>query len=742
MHGISRFLLAILAVAAAGRGSAAAEGPGSTLIVRVVDRSTGEPVPYATVVLSNGERFSGNRDGRIVVRGASSPSISFHVEHVAFEPSATRTEHLEGAESSANVELTPRAHPLPAVLVSGDRAASARELLRGSRQMSAADGQSLPNPSEDLFELVRVLPGVSSDDVGGQFRLQGGSTDETLVRIDGLEVSQLFHGREFGGIAGVIPLQSVQSIEVYPAGFAAEYGGKLSGVVDVRLRSSGPKGFQGRVGADLISSRALAELHDEKRSFVVSAREGHFGHALSLRSSSTIEPTFRDFLVRTVLHPDDRRELSINYLRIEDHTFFDDGIPAHGVNDDYVEHHVWTTGRLRPVERFSVAGTIFRSRSRQLRELGESDHESQWIDRAGGRFEADLATRAGHSVKAGIEIDREWGKLDLESDEVVTVNVVGQSVRVENFSTIGDFSQLRAAAFLQDDWQPLRWLALNAGARVTHESGLGSLRADPRFAGTLRAPGGVVVRAAWGLYEQPPSIAFEGDVAMRLRSGRPERAEHRVLSLEKRAGSSRFGLDAYDKRLHELNGIVTRTRTGDLHWEVMTHGRAKGLEAHWTRNTASSDLWMSYALGRSEWGNDRWVFARKFDKLHTISLANVHRIGGSWELGWAYSFHTGLPYTVQNWSRDPSTRKWTLDEGIPQRERLPSYHRFDVRLKRQFQFEGWNLAVYAEALNVTNHDNVLWYAWSFREENGTRLPVRIPRHGVPGVPSLGLEASF
>ena len=49
---------------------------------------------------------------------------------------------------------------------------------------------------------------------------------------------------------------------------------------------------------------------------------------------------------------------------------------------------------------------------------------------------------------------------------------------------------------------------------------------------------------------------------------------------------------------------------------------------------------------------------------------------------------------------------------------------------------------YAEGLNLTNHDNVLFYAWSFREQEDGLAPERITRTGVPGVPSVGLEIRF
>jgi hypothetical protein len=64
-------------------------------------------------------------------------------------------------------------------------------------------------------------------------------------------------------------------------------------------------------------------------------------------------------------------------------------------------------------------------------------------------------------------------------------------------------------------------------------------------------------------------------------------------------------------------------------------------------------------------------------------------------------------------------------------------------VRRHFQFDGWQLSVYAEALNLTNHPNVLWYAWrKYGDEGPLSDPERVTRTGVPGIPSVGMEVRF
>jgi hypothetical protein len=142
------------------------------------------------------------------------------------------------------------------------------------------------------------------------------------------------------------------------------------------------------------------------------------------------------------------------------------------------------------------------------------------------------------------------------------------------------------------------------------------------------------------------------------------------------------------------------------------------------------------------WGDNERTYYRDFDRRHAFTVTNSFHLGAGWSLGTVYTFHSGGPYTGQTWAPSESGRSWVLTEERPNGSRLPAYHRIDLRVLRKFRFDGWNLSVYAEGLNLTNHDNVLWYAWKLHEGESTRRPVRITRTGMPAVPSLGIEIEF
>jgi hypothetical protein len=176
---------------------------------------------------------------------------------------------------------------------------------------------------------------------------------------------------------------------------------------------------------------------------------------------------------------------------------------------------------------------------------------------------------------------------------------------------------------------------------------------------------------------------------------------------------------------------------------VIRDGRSRGLDTWIRRDGDSSQWWLAYSLGRSEWSDGVHTYSRDHDALHSLAIANTIRIRRDWDLGVSYRFRTGTPYTQQSWRRE-SDAPWVLNEGELNAARLPAYHRVDVRVRRHFRFAGWEASAWAEALNLTNHDNVLWYAWRLREDDGSERAdaQRVTRTGVPGIPSVGLEVRF
>jgi hypothetical protein len=711
--------------------------------IEVVDDSTGAPVPFANLVLVDPQRrFLGSEQGTFRLELPAGTHRA-RIVHVAYRTTDEMSIAAAPGDSlSLRVAMSPLAHSIPEVEVSAAGVPSARVAASGVRTLNPAELAAIPNLRDDPFLALRVLPGVATEDVGAEFHMRGGGIHETLVRIDGMEVRELFHGRDFGGITGIVPVGVVDGMDVYLGGFPAQYGGKMSGVIDVDLRSTGRSGFHAKAGVDAVSARVLAEAHGAKSSGFLSVREGYLDRVLAaVQDEAVIQPAYRDLLLRGVRRISPSQSISLNYLRSEDHLLFEDEVERHFVNADYVDHAAWSTWKRGGV-RHLLSGTVSGALSRQLRKVGVEGRDDHELVRLGARLDTGLQATESHLVKLGAQVDRETGSSFVRSEEVVSIAADGTVGTIEGFEGERRVDRTRAAAYVQDDWRPVPRFALSAGARASYDTDSEDLLVGPRASASFLFGGSWTLTGAWGIYDQAPDLGFSDQPELRLESQETSIAEHVLIGLQRSFGATVLGVDAYAKDFRRLDGVVERTYAGEIQRSVVTRGGSNGVEAFLHRTTPGLSFWLTYTVAKSEWGDGERTFLRDFDQRHMISLANTFRFGESWDLGTSYVFHSGRPHTVQNWKRDAQRGVWVLSEGPTNGARLPSYHRLDLRLRRHFEFERWRMSIYAEGLNLTNHDNVMWYSWGFEVgENGTR-PVRSARTGLPALPTLGIEVEF
>ena len=178
------------------------------------------------------------------------------------------------ADTTINIELTPTLE-LEEVEI---KASGIKEKLRSS-QMSTVE---LPMKSlktlpvffgeVDIMKTIQLLPGVQSGNEGTSgLYVRGGGPDENLILLDGVPV---YNANHLFGFFSVFNADALNSVTLVKGGFPARYGGRLSSVLDIRMKEGNSKEFhvQGSVG--LIAAKITVEgpVVKDKSSFIISAR--------------------------------------------------------------------------------------------------------------------------------------------------------------------------------------------------------------------------------------------------------------------------------------------------------------------------------------------------------------------------------------------------------------------------------------------------------------------------------------
>jgi len=177
-----------------------------------------------------------------------------------------------------------------------------------------------------------------------------------------------------------------------------------------------------------------------------------------------------------------------------------------------------------------------------------------------------------------------------------------------------------------------------------------------------------------------------------------------------------------------------------------TEGRARGLELFLKHDRSGQLAWYaSYALAVAEDRiGDAWI-PRPYDQRHTVRLEVAFRPGPGWSLAAAWQAHTGWPATAQSFTLDTLATGDAVAMatfGPLNAERLPAYHRLDVRVARYFETRRGRIALFADVFNVYDRENAKAYDYDI-SLLGSQLMVDRGVYGMIGIlPSVGVRWEF
>ena len=198
-----------------------------------VHTTEGDPIPYATVGLLNTPKPQGTTTdsrGRFSLTVAAEDSVTLRVSCTGFESEERRLLVAKGETLQVDVVLNPSAKQLSTVTVSDDR-------IRNS-SFTQIDIQRIENnvgPSGSVEAVIKTLPDVNSNnELSSQYSVRGGSFDENLVYINGIEIyrPQLVRSGQQEGLSIINP-DLVDHLVFSPGGFDATYGDRMSSVLDI-----------------------------------------------------------------------------------------------------------------------------------------------------------------------------------------------------------------------------------------------------------------------------------------------------------------------------------------------------------------------------------------------------------------------------------------------------------------------------------------------------------------------------
>jgi hypothetical protein len=178
------------------------------------------------------------------------------------------------ANQMFNFEMSDETEILEEVEVNAKRGENVTSTKVGQMELEMEKIKTLPAfmGEVDIIKTIQLLPGVSSVSEGGQgFYVRGGGPDQNLVLLD---EAQVYNASHLFGFFSVFNSDAVKSVNMIKGGMPANFGGRISSVLEVKMNEGNTKQFKVKGGLGLISSRLTFEgpIVKDKGSFIISAR--------------------------------------------------------------------------------------------------------------------------------------------------------------------------------------------------------------------------------------------------------------------------------------------------------------------------------------------------------------------------------------------------------------------------------------------------------------------------------------
>ena len=714
------------------------------------DKANKESLPFANVFIRELKiGTSSNIDGYFAVSNIPEGEFTVVVSLLGYQPYEFRINTSSQKSIIRDIFLSDKAVVVTEVVISGEMAEEKRSTQTGRIVIQAKDIISLPTIGEsDVFRALQVMPGVkATSEISSGLNVRGGSTDQNLILLDGTVVYNPSH---LFGFFSTFNTDAVKDIDLMKGGFPAEYGGRLSSVLNVTNIDGDRVNTHGKASISLLSTRVTGEGPLGNGSWFLSGRRTYLDQIVSIAGLDTGKdalPLYYFYDANGKINQDlgeDDKISFVGYLGQDD--------LAWGIGGGQLSLNMqWgnRTGAIKWTHVFSptvfsnfeASYSLYVARTRF--DFGGSEFsQNNSVNDYSLRSDIDFFATNEHLMKIGF-----WW-----SQYRITYTELGDGDPYEFLNRPAQFS-----LYAQDEWRiDERW-TMQIGARFEYQDLSKTSSLGPRFNVRYNIDEYSSLKFATGLYYQflmaVPAGGDNGfspfDIWIPINEKmKPSRSVDAVLGFSTNIIEGHtISIEGYYKMFYDILQFkrqITQTLDVSELFYVGT-GRAYGGEIFVQKKFGSLTGTIGYTLAWTHRTfpdlNGGREFMPKYDRRHDISATASYLIDENWKLGVIYTYGTGQSYTygVGRYQVNVLGRVYdvTLTDALFN-QRLSPYHRLDASITRRATFFGLEGSWYFQIFNVYNRRNV-WFKQFDNSKNPTEIAdVKL----LPIIPTFGIDFKF
>jgi len=686
-----------------------------TISGTIKDASTGETLIGATVRIKElPQRGTSSNNYGFYSISAPEGNYTLIFSYVGY---TTLTKQVSMHKTQVIEVKLAATNTLTEVVVSGNRPNNDQILSpeMGVEKLNMSQINSVPVVlgEKDILKTITLLPGVQTAGEGNTgFYVRGGASDQNLILLDGAPVYNASH---LFGFFSTFNSDAVKDVSIYKGGMPAQYGGRLSSVLDISMYDGNSKDFTVQGGLGLIASRLKVEgpIDSGKGSFMVSARRTYIDLFLKASHDSTIKGStlyFYDVNAKVNYHFDSNNAIFIS-------GYF--GKDVIGLQNLFGTNWGNTTGTIRfnhifSSKLFSNTSLIYSNYNYVIQSL-QSDNSFEATSKITDLdFKEDFQYTASdsHRIMFGLSVTHHTiapGNISSTSNTFNDINVE-QRYGFEN------------AAYVSDEWKLSDKLNILYGVRLSDFSLLG-----PGSFNTYDAAGNVVTTSSYNSgqlvknYFNPEprfssSYQLDSVSSVKLSYNRNTQNIHLLTNSTSSSPIDLYVMSSnnikpeiadqvstgwfrnFDDNLFEFSAeVYYKWLQNQINYKdgaqlianqdvesqlVYGSGRAYGLELFLKKKYGRFSGWIGYTLSKTEdkfaaINNDTY-FPAPQDRPNDLSVVGIYQLTRRWSLSSTFVYMTGqavtyptgkyevngitvFSYSGRDASREPATNR--LDIG-------------------------------------------------------------------------------
>ena len=734
----------------------------TTLRGFVFEKNSSEPIMFANVILQgidNENILKGaatDVNGLYNITSLESGNYKLIVTYIGYDTTELNIFIKEGEVKTKNIEITESSVKLNEVKISGERIEMKTEVKAASIKITSQDLKIIPSigGEPDLAQYMQIIPGVVfTGDQGGQLYIRGGSPIQNKVLLDGMTIYSPFHSI---GLFSVFDSDIIRTTDVYTGGFGAEYGGRISSIMDIKTIDGGKK-LSGKLSSNTFGSKVLVKgpiSKNKKSSFILSAKTSYLDKTSELFYKEPIlffddkglPYSFTDIYSKISFQGNNGSKLSVFGFNFTDKVNYENvsklNWKSNGIGSQFT--------LLPNGSPILIEGNI--AYSNYLIELNEMAYPLRSSSINGFDMGLDFTSFPNQGkLKYGFDIHG-------FSTDFTTYNSINQ--RVDQDENTTEFS-----SYFNYQFKSIRWI-VEPGLRLQYYGKLGT-SLEPRIGLKYITSENLRLKLAAGNYSQNIlSTSSDRDIVSLFNGtiSSPEnikdndgsdltqkfqKSKHLIIGIELDLNENiDLQIEGYIKDFSQLTNINrNRIDVSDPEF-IIESGIAKGIDLLLKYKKDNIYLWTVYSYGSISRKFNELIYSPNFDRRHNINFVASYNYGKnkSWKTDLRWNLGSGFPFTqTQGFyeqisfsdgiNTDYNSENGNLgiiysdlNEG-----RLPYYHRLDLSTSKNIKFnKKSSLEISGSITNIYNRENIFY----FNRIKNKRI------NQLPFMPSVGINFLF